>query len=84
MNIRSRRPLSLSNLRAFEAVARLLSFNAAADELQRRLGRASPDDFREANRRYAAITARLVGNPPATDALPARTLRSWLARPAAA
>ncbi|MGZ5712739.1 MAG: LysR substrate-binding domain-containing protein [Caldimonas sp.] len=33
MNTRSRRPLSLNNLRAFEAVARLLSFNAAADEL---------------------------------------------------
>ncbi len=33
MNLRSRRPLSLSNLRAFESVARLLSFGAAADEL---------------------------------------------------
>ena len=33
MNSRSRRPLSLSHLRAFEAVARTLSFNAAADEL---------------------------------------------------
>ena len=33
MNTRSRRPLSLTNLRAFEAVARLLSFGAAADEL---------------------------------------------------
>jgi len=33
MNVRSRRPLSLTNLRAFEAVARTLSFNAAADEL---------------------------------------------------
>jgi LysR family glycine cleavage system transcriptional activator len=33
MNMRSRRPLSLGNLRAFEAVARLLSFGAAADEL---------------------------------------------------
>jgi LysR family glycine cleavage system transcriptional activator len=33
MNERSRRPLSLTNLRAFEAVARLLSFVAAADEL---------------------------------------------------
>jgi LysR family glycine cleavage system transcriptional activator len=33
MNVRSRRPLSLSNLRAFEAVARLLSFGAAAEEL---------------------------------------------------
>jgi LysR family glycine cleavage system transcriptional activator len=33
MNTYSRRPLSLTNLRAFEAVARLLSFGAAADEL---------------------------------------------------
>ena len=33
MNTRLRRPLSLNNLRAFEAVARTLSFNAAADEL---------------------------------------------------
>jgi LysR family glycine cleavage system transcriptional activator len=33
MNTPSRRPLSLTNLRAFEAVARLLSFGAAADEL---------------------------------------------------
>src|ERR1035441_7311444 len=33
MNVRSRRPLSLGNLRAFEAVARRLSFGAAADEM---------------------------------------------------
>ena len=33
MNIRSSRPLSLNNLRAFEAVARRLSFSEAADEL---------------------------------------------------
>jgi LysR family glycine cleavage system transcriptional activator len=33
MNPRSRRPLSLTNLRAFEAVARTLNFGAAADEL---------------------------------------------------
>ncbi len=33
MSIRSSRPLSLSNLRAFEAVARRLSFSDAADEL---------------------------------------------------
>ena len=33
MSMPTRRPLSLSNLRAFEAVARLLSFGAAADEL---------------------------------------------------
>ena len=33
MSAGSRRPLSLGNLRAFEAVARRLSFNAAAEEL---------------------------------------------------
>ena len=33
MNEASRRALSLGNLRAFEAVARRLSFSAAADEL---------------------------------------------------
>jgi LysR family glycine cleavage system transcriptional activator len=33
MNLPSRRPLSLANLRAFEAVARLLSFGAAAEQL---------------------------------------------------
>jgi len=33
MGSRSRRPLSLSNLRAFEAVARTLNFGVAADEL---------------------------------------------------
>ena len=33
MNTRSRRPLSLTNLRAFEAVARRLSFSDAAGEL---------------------------------------------------
>src|SRR4051794_37283090 len=33
MSVRSRRPLSLTNLRAFEAVARTLNFGVAADEL---------------------------------------------------
>jgi LysR family glycine cleavage system transcriptional activator len=33
MNARTRRPLSLGNLRAFEAVARRLSFSEAAEEL---------------------------------------------------
>ncbi len=33
MNSRTRRPLALSNLRAFEAVARLASFSAAAEAL---------------------------------------------------
>ena len=33
MSSRSRRPLSLTNLRAFEAVARTLNFGAAAEEL---------------------------------------------------
>ncbi|MEO8311099.1 MAG: LysR family transcriptional regulator [Caldimonas sp.] len=33
MSVKSRRPLSLNNLRAFEAVARTLNFGAAAEEL---------------------------------------------------
>ena len=33
MNARSRRPLSLTNLRAFDTLARTLNFGAAADEL---------------------------------------------------
>ena len=33
MSSRSRRPLSLTNLRAFESVARVLNFGVAADEL---------------------------------------------------
>ncbi|MGE4052689.1 MAG: LysR family transcriptional regulator, partial [Piscinibacter sp.] len=33
MNAPRRRPLTLNNLRAFEAVARLASFSAAAEEL---------------------------------------------------
>src|SRR6187455_1356283 len=33
MSVRSRRPLSLTNLRAFEAVARTLNFGVAAEEL---------------------------------------------------
>jgi len=33
MSVNSRRPLSLTNLRAFEAVARTLNFGAAAEEL---------------------------------------------------
>src|SRR5678815_3209150 len=33
MSANSRRPLSLTNLRAFEAVARTLNFGAAAEEL---------------------------------------------------
>jgi putative transposase len=45
-----------------------------------RLGWASPADFREANRRYAAIAARRGGTTPVTRAVSARTLRSWLAR----
>src|SRR6478735_5686867 len=33
MSVNSRRPLSLTNLRAFETVARTLNFGAAAEEL---------------------------------------------------
>jgi transposase InsO family protein len=53
---------------------------AISPAARERLGRASPADFREANRRYEAIAARLRGATPATPAVPARTLRSWRAR----
>ena len=49
-------------------------------EARERLARASPDDFREANRRYAVIAARLAGDTAAVGATPARTVRHWLAR----
>lgn len=42
--------------------------------------RASPDDFREANRRYATIASRLSGGPAAVGVIPARTVRHWLAK----
>ncbi|MDA8188229.1 MAG: hypothetical protein M0T85_08820 [Dehalococcoidales bacterium] len=42
--------------------------------------RASPDDFREANRRYATIASRLSGDPAAIGVTPARTVRHWLAK----
>ncbi|HEY7068445.1 MAG TPA: Mu transposase C-terminal domain-containing protein [Chloroflexota bacterium] len=48
-------------------------------EARERLARASPDDYGEANRRYAIIAPRLAGGAPA-DATPARTVRHWLAQ----
>ncbi len=48
-----------------------------SDEARERLLRASPDDFREANRRYAAIASHLSGGKtPGTT--PTRTVRQWL------
>ena len=58
-----------------------LGLSADAREL---LTRASPDDFREANRRHAIIASRLGLRPPGTapvrNATPHRTLRLWLAQ----
>lgn len=41
------------------------------------LSRASLEDFREANRRYAIITPRLAGQMNSTSAVPTRTIRNW-------
>ena len=53
------------------------AFRAQVQEL---LARASPQDFQEANRRYAVLTPRLLGHPAADVAVPARTLHHWLSR----
>jgi len=44
---------------------------------QERLARASPEDFREANRRYVIIASRPAGAAPTA---PGRTVRRWRAR----
>ncbi len=49
-------------------------------EARERLAMASPDDFREANRRHAIIASVLNGDASAAALAPARTLRRWLAR----
>ena len=49
-------------------------------QVQELLARASPQDFREANRRYATLAPCLLGRPAADVVVPARTLRHWLAR----
>lgn len=54
-----------------------MSICAEAREL---LVRAGPDDFKEANRRYAIIAPRLAGRPTVDDSTPARTVRHWLSR----
>lgn len=45
-----------------------------------RLARASPDDFREANRRYALIAPHQSNNAVAVSPTPARTVRHWRAQ----
>lgn len=42
--------------------------------------RASPGDFKEANRRYAIIALRLAGRSTVDDTTPARTIRHWLSK----
>lgn len=44
------------------------------------LSRARPADFHEANRRYAILAPGLEGQKMNNSSVPARTIRSWLAR----
>ncbi len=53
---------------------------ALSAEARERFARASPDDFREANRRHAVISACLAGSPSAAGAISARTVRYWLGK----
>jgi transposase InsO family protein len=48
--------------------------------VRERLAQASPEDFAEANRRYALIAPQLVGDPARVPGVPARTVRRWLSR----
>jgi putative transposase len=52
----------------------------ANTQVQELLARASPQDFVEANRRYAVVAARLTGQDIEGDVPPARTVRHWLSR----
>ena len=45
-----------------------------------RLAQASPQDFQEANRRYATIAPQLTGGPALASGPPRRTVRRWLAQ----
>lgn len=47
--------------------------------VQEWLAQASPADLAEANRRYALLAPRLVGQPGCETTTPARTIRHWLA-----
>jgi putative transposase len=49
-------------------------------QVQELLARASPQDFQEANYRYAILAPHLAGHPTAETVVPARTLRHWLSR----
>jgi len=51
-----------------------------SQEAQERLARASPEDFAEANRRYAIIAPLLTDGAVIATSTPARTLRRWLAQ----
>jgi putative transposase len=52
----------------------------ASTQVQELLTRASPQDFVEANRRYAVVAARLAGQDMEGGTPPARTIRHWLSR----
>lgn len=48
--------------------------------VQEILSKARPDDFKEANRRYAVIIRCLEGGSPKKAKLPLRTVNRWLKR----
>src|SRR5207248_1816814 len=49
-------------------------------EVDRRLSRATPEDLRQANERYAQVVAYLQGEKETTASTPTRTLHRWVAR----
>ena len=82
MNTARRRPLSLNNLRAFEAVARLASFSAAADELFLTQSAVSRQIKSLEDELGAALFSRGTRHvEPTPDAqLLLRSVEPWLAR----
>jgi len=63
---------------------RLTTWNGSAPaglaaSVQELLAQASPADLEEANRRYAIIAPRLIGQPMGAATTPDRTVRHWLA-----
>ena len=67
MNAPRRRPLSLNNLRAFEAVARLASFSAAAEELYLTQSAMRPE-IKNLEDELGAALVRVTGEAIAVEA----------------
>ena len=79
MNTGRRRPLSLTNLRAFEAVARRLSFSDAADELfvtQSAISRQIKSAGRRTRRGRCSCAARAMWRSRRTAQILLRTVRA--------